>query len=401
MAVSAGGNATMVSVVLASTSSMVAVTVTVPVASAVTRPVAEMVASAGSELAHETARPVSDTPCASRAAAASCSVRPTKRLFCSVVIATEATGRSTVTTAVASTPSTVAVSTVLPGAMAVTTPLAPIDATDGLDDDHTTGRPVTDTPFASRADAVTCCVMPTDSVADGGVTRTVATGSTTVMAATPDLPSTVAVMEAVPLAMPVTVPSAFTVAMVGAELVHVIARRSASSIPPALRMDAVNTSVLPRGTRTAAGVSVTEAARSSTTTAASATRPPDSAEIVVVPTPVAVTTPAVDTVATAGLADDQATARPARIAPAGFRTVTERVRRSPMNSAALLTESMVMLPMACGDTVITAESALPAAVARMTVVPDVSAVTVPWLSTSATAGKLDRHTTGAGVAPSS
>ena len=221
------------------------------------------------------------------------------------------------------------------------------------------------------------------------------------IAATPEIPSTVAVMDAVPLATPVTVPSALTVATVGAELVHFTVRRSVSVMPAALRRIALSTSVRPLGTRSAAGVSVTDVARSMTTTVASATRPPDSAEMVVVPVLTAETTPAAETVATAGLADDHVIRRPVSTAPAGFRTVAVNVRRSPMNSAAVLTESSVMLPTACGETVMIAESACPATLARMTVVPAARAVTVPWLSTRATAGMLERHETGMAAAPSS
>jgi hypothetical protein len=113
----------------------------------------------------------------------------------------------------------------------------------------------------SRAAADTCCVPPTGSESAAGVTSTEVTGSTTVMVAVPEIPSTVAVMDADPFATPVTVPSALTVAIVGAELLHVTERRSVRSAPAVFRIVGVRTSVRPRGTRRLAGANVTDAAR--------------------------------------------------------------------------------------------------------------------------------------------
>jgi hypothetical protein len=70
----------------------VAVIVIEPAATAVTRPDAETVATAGTLLDQEIARPVRTFPDASRAVAVSCIVRPTYRLAEDGDTLTDATG---------------------------------------------------------------------------------------------------------------------------------------------------------------------------------------------------------------------------------------------------------------------------------------------------------------------
>src|SRR5690349_1721950 len=80
-------------------------------------------------------------------------------------------------------PSLVAVIVADPAATPVTSPLALPVAAAVLLLCHVTVRPVTVLPFASFGVAVSCTLLPADTVADAGVTVTEATGMcTTVMA---------------------------------------------------------------------------------------------------------------------------------------------------------------------------------------------------------------------------
>ena len=83
-------------------------------------------------------------------------------------------------------------------------------------------RPVSAAPFTSASVTVSCAVAPTATVESAGDTVTVFTGSAmTVIAEVPLLPSTVAVIVALPAPTPVTSPVALTDATAGAELFHV------------------------------------------------------------------------------------------------------------------------------------------------------------------------------------
>src|SRR5437762_14142173 len=91
-------------------------------------------------------------------------------------------------------PSLVAVIVAEPATFAVTSPVPVTVATGVLLLDHATGRPVSTVPFASFRVAVSCCVCPTGTLADAGLTVTDATGTPlTVMLAVPLCPSLVAV----------------------------------------------------------------------------------------------------------------------------------------------------------------------------------------------------------------
>jgi hypothetical protein len=112
-------------------------------------------------------------------------------------------------------PSLVAVTVAVPAATAVATPSASTVATAVLLELHATTRPFSVAPPASLVTAVNCCagVMPRTSVADDGLTVTVATGTAVaVSCALPVFPSLVAMMFAVPGATAVTTPLAETVA---------------------------------------------------------------------------------------------------------------------------------------------------------------------------------------------
>jgi hypothetical protein len=100
-------------------------------------------------------------------------------------------------------------------------------ATDGAFELHVTTRPVRTLLFASLSVADIPCVPPTATVAEDGVTVTVATGTgVTVTEAVPLFPSEVAVIVAgPPAATPVTSPVlAFTVATAALLDVHEIER---------------------------------------------------------------------------------------------------------------------------------------------------------------------------------
>jgi len=111
-------------------------------------------------------------------------------------------------------PSLVAVIVAAPAPTAVTTPLAETVATAGVLLDQVTTRPVNTLPEESLVVALSGTVPPATTLADAGVTVTVATGTTvTVIADVPDLPSLVAVIVADPTATAFTIPLVETVAM--------------------------------------------------------------------------------------------------------------------------------------------------------------------------------------------
>src|SRR5947208_7893360 len=119
----------------------------------------------------------------------------------------------TVTDAVPLFPSLVAVIVAVPGVTPVTSPALVTVATDVLLLDQVTARPESAAPFASLGVAVNWTVCPAWTVAVGGVTSTVATGTlVTVIDAVPLFPSLVAVIEAEPGVTPVTSPARLTVA---------------------------------------------------------------------------------------------------------------------------------------------------------------------------------------------
>jgi hypothetical protein len=105
----------------------------------------------------------------------------------------------TVTTAVPTLPSLVAVIVLVPALTPLTSPVTLTLATAALVDDQTTAWSLITLPFASFSVAIACVVPPTLRLADGRVTETEFTGaSSTTALAEPLVPSLVAVTVAVP-----------------------------------------------------------------------------------------------------------------------------------------------------------------------------------------------------------
>lgn len=136
--------------------SLLAVITADPAAIAVTTPEIDTLATDVLLDVHVTTRPVSTAPFASRVVAVSAEETPGCVLTdpgATLTVATGTTGTVTLCTviaAVADLPSAVAVIVALPAATACTCPSANTVATAGLDVVHTTVRPVSKTPAASR-----------------------------------------------------------------------------------------------------------------------------------------------------------------------------------------------------------------------------------------------------------
>jgi len=192
----------------------------------VTTPVAETVATAVALDVQLTTRPVSTLPLASFKVTVSDCEPPAMIVAVLGVTTTEATGTGvTVIVAVPDAVPLVAVIVVVPGATAVTTPVADTVATPGVVELHVTVRPVRTLPSLSLSVAVSVVVVPATKLALLGVTVTVATGTgVTVMAATALFPSLVAVMFAEPEATAFTSPDDDTVATDEWSVVQVIVR---------------------------------------------------------------------------------------------------------------------------------------------------------------------------------
>src|SRR2546428_362119 len=220
-------------------------------------------------------------------------------------------GAETVSAAVPLCPSLVAVIVPAPAAPPATSPLPLPVATAGLPLAHVTVRPVSGLPLASLGVAVSCTVMPSFTLADGGATVTDATGAgVTVIAAVPLSPSDVAVIVAEPVATAVTRPLAPTVATVTFELDHATAR-PVNGLPLASLGVAASCTVSPTATLAVAGVTATDATGTlATVTLAAPLCPSHVAVIVAAPNPTAVTSPLPPTVATAALLLAHVTNRP-------------------------------------------------------------------------------------------
>src|SRR2546422_328879 len=149
---------------------------------------------------------------------------------------TDATGTAfTVTAELPLFPSLVAVMvTGPPAALPVTRPFASTVARLASLVTHVMVRPVSALPAASFGVAVSCSVVPTTTLAGGGVTSTGATVvRSTVTADLPLLPSLVAVtVTGPPAVLPVTRPFTSTVATVALLVVHVTVRPG-SGVPAA------------------------------------------------------------------------------------------------------------------------------------------------------------------------
>jgi hypothetical protein len=161
--------------------SLVAVRVAEPAATPVTTPLPLTVATAALLLVQVITRPLSGLPLASFGVAVSATVCPTVTLAVAGLTVTDATGAAgtltTVTLAVPARPSLVAVRVAAPADMPVATPLALTAVTVGLLDAQVTARPVRTVPFASVRTLLSCRMLPTVRLSDGGATATDATGA--------------------------------------------------------------------------------------------------------------------------------------------------------------------------------------------------------------------------------
>jgi hypothetical protein len=131
----------------------------------------------------------------------------------------------TVTAAVPLLPSLVAVIVAVPSATALSIPCGEMVAIALSELAQVTARPVSTTPFASRATADNCVDCVTDIARGLGRIATVATGACVTETVEMSLfPSTVPVIVAEPGATAVTIPLASTVATPELLVVHVIVR---------------------------------------------------------------------------------------------------------------------------------------------------------------------------------
>src|SRR6266516_3836390 len=297
--------------------SLVAVIVAAPASFPVTSPLALTVAAAVLLDTQVTVRPVRVLPFASLRVAVSCTVWPSFTLADAGATATEATATcTTVMAAVPLCPSEVAVIVVEPASFAVTSPLELTVAAAVLLEVHVTTRPDSGFPFTSLGVAVNCTVLPSSTLADAGVTATVATGTgvtapvatgtgVTVILAVPLCPSLVAEIVAAPVATAVTSPVEFTLA-VAVLLLDQLMVRPESGLPFASFGVAVSCTVCPTCTLADAGLTATLL----TVILDEPLCPSEVAVIVATPAATPDTTPLELTVATAVLLLDQLMTRP-------------------------------------------------------------------------------------------
>ena len=190
------------------------------------------------------------------------------------------------------------VTVVLPKATAVTRPVALTVAAAGLLERHVT---VCATPASAAIVAVSCWVLLMNSEAVVGVTATARTTGTTftmVVARSVVSPTETAVIVAVPSATPDTTPAADTLAMVAALVRQVTVVGS----PASISTTACSACACPVPSDTAAGVTVTPRAACTVMLAVVLTRvsATEVARMMAVPIAIAVTSPVLFTVASAG-----------------------------------------------------------------------------------------------------
>jgi hypothetical protein len=294
-------------------------------------------------------------------------------------------------------PSLVAVTTAVPVATAVTNPVDETLAKVGSLDDHVTTRPVRVLPLMSLSVTVSWWVRPTVSVADDGLTATVATGTVTVIEAVPVLVSLVAVIVVLPPPIAVTNPLPSTVAAEGLLDDHVTSRPVRRLLFASLRV-AVSccVGVIPSTRLADAGLTVTVATGIGLTviTGVEAVGA-DSlvAVIIAVPTPAAVTVIVAPlevltelgelTERTAGLLDTQFRVRPTRILPPASFGVAVSCCVWPSTTGVDGAET-VSDATGTGTTVSDALPLFPSLVATRLALPAAIAVTTPVTETEAT-----------------
>src|SRR5437867_9867631 len=234
------------------------------------------------------------------------------------VTTTDATGTSvTVTAALPTLPSLVAVIVADPAALLVTRPLGLTVATAVSLLAHVSARPVNALPAESFGVAVSCTVRPTVRLAVAGATATEATETdVTVIAAVLLLLSLVAVIVAEPAATLVTRPLGLTRATVVSPLPHVTVRPV--NVPPAESFGvAVSCTVCPTRILAVAGETATDATGTSVTVSAAVLLLPSLVAVIVAdPGVTPATRPLPLIVATLVLPLDHVTVRPVSVPPA-------------------------------------------------------------------------------------
>ena len=376
--------------------SLVAVIVALPVASAFTTPAVETVATSVLLEVHVTMRSVTTVPFASFTVAVSGVVDPATRLFVAGATVTLPTGTGvTVTVALPDFVSLVAVTVAVPGATPVTTPVvAPTVATAVLLDDHVTARSVTTAPLTSLTVTASVVVVPATRFLLVGATVTLPTGAAeTVSAALPDFASLVAVIVAVPGETAVATPLPDTVAT-AVLLDAQVTARSVTTTPLASFTTAVNDVVCPTVAEAVAGCTTTLPTGTGVTATVDVPVFPSAVALIVAePGARAVTTPVVETLATAVLLEVQVTGRSVTTVPLASFTVIDNAAVSPTCRLAV---GGCIVTLATG-TLVTVTAALPlfpSLVAVIVAEPTDTPVTTPVVAlTVATAVLFDDQAT--------
>jgi hypothetical protein len=198
------------------------------------------------------------------------------------------------------------------------------------------------------------------------------------------------VIVTAPGAIPLTTPDAETVAIAGLFDDHTMTR-PLSGLPMASRKVAESCSVAPTARGAVAGATATDATGTNTLTDEIPFRPSTVAVIVTAdPEAMPVTSPLADTVATAGLLDDQLTVRPVTGFPPGSRGVAVSCADVPV--ARFNVGGDTSTDATAARIVIDAEPAFPSLVAiTVTGPPAAMAVTRPPEDTAASAAFDDDH----------
>jgi hypothetical protein len=271
----------------------------------------------------------------------------------------------------------------LPAPTALTTPELFTVATAAFELVQASVRPVSTLPLASLSTAVACVVRPVATLLDPSETLTDATGTTvTVTLACPVTPSLVATMFAVPAPAADTAPVPLTVATAVLELVHAIVR-PVRTLPPASFSTAVACVVCPTVRLPEPRDTVTEATGTVTVRLACPLMLSLVALMFALPAPTAVTSPELETVATAVFELAHVTVRPVNTFPLASLSTTLPCTVCP---ATRLPEPNDTLTEATGGTVTVTPACpvTPSLVATIFALPAPIAVTTPEPLTLAT-----------------
>lgn len=377
-----------VSCALAVTAPTAAVIVVVPGEIAVIAPFDVIVAADRFDDEYVISTPVTVVPLPSFANAAACDCCPTTIVVTGTVSATDATFGVTVMAALENCPSDEAEMATEPTATAVMTPPCVTDATDGFEDVHDMLRPVSATPFASRADAEAIWVSPTRMVALLTAIDTDATGTwVTVSVALPDFPSDVALIFVDPGDVAVTTPKASTDATAAFDDCQLTAR-PVSDVPCASVAVAMACVVCPGRSEVTPSTTPTDATGAGVTvTTAIAVLPSATAVMVADPTLSPTTRPDDDTVAIDGTRLVHVKVRPLNVPPCASVATAERVVDWP--TMTLVAAGVIEIAaIGAGDTVMVDEPEAPATAPKIVAVPGATAFTRPVEETVATPAAL-------------